>query len=461
MLLKEILELSSKRKGIRNRTYVDESGFTYKGTSIGTIERVYGPSKELPSAILEKAASINLTAKQDRLISGTNLKTINGNSLLGAGNIVLSGTGDMLSTNNLSDLASKPTARTNLGVATTENQTDSTDKRFVSDAQKIVISNTSGINTGDQNLSAYFNKSADDSDDIAEGGVNLFLTTSERSVISSTSGTNSGDNATNTQYSGLAASKQDTLVSATNIKTVNGSSLLGAGNIVISSAASWGTITGTLSSQTDLQSALDAKVTDAAVRGGASTLNDRLNTISNFASPNAGGVVVGQYYDNCFQGSASGTLIGAANRIELAPYYTSVNLPIDRIGCSVSTGVAASTFKIVIYSSGTDGWPNLRLYESADLSGVSAVFAEATLAFTFSSGVQYWVGVRHSSTCTLRTVALASAVNLGLTSNVAANYATVLRRTLAYATPATSPWVFTNTDRVANITPPSIRFRAA
>ena len=47
-------------------------------------------------------------------------------------------------------------------------------------------------------------------------------------------GTNTGDNATNSQYSGLAASKQDTLVSGTNIKTINGSSLLGSGDIAIS-----------------------------------------------------------------------------------------------------------------------------------------------------------------------------------------------------------------------------------
>lgn len=50
------------------------------------------------------------------------------------------------------------------------------------------------------------------------------------------SGTNTGDNATNTQYSGLSTSKQDTLVSATNIKTINGSSVLGAGNLVVSGA---------------------------------------------------------------------------------------------------------------------------------------------------------------------------------------------------------------------------------
>lgn len=53
--------------------------------------------------------------------------------------------------------------------------------------------------------------------------------------------------------------KQDTLVSGTSIKTVNGTSLLGSGNISISGTAAWGSVTGTLSSQTDLQNALDSK----------------------------------------------------------------------------------------------------------------------------------------------------------------------------------------------------------
>ena len=53
--------------------------------------------------------------------------------------------------------------------------------------------------------------------------------------------------------------KQDTLVSGTNIKTINGASVLGSGDLTVSSAASWGGITGTLSSQSDLQTALDAK----------------------------------------------------------------------------------------------------------------------------------------------------------------------------------------------------------
>ena len=50
---------------------------------------------------------------------------------------------------------------------------------------------------------------------------------------SNLSGTNTGDNATNTQYSGLATSKQNTLVSTVNIKSINGNSILESGDLSI------------------------------------------------------------------------------------------------------------------------------------------------------------------------------------------------------------------------------------
>lgn len=53
-------------------------------------------------------------------------------------------------------------------------------------------------------------------------------------LASNLSGTNTGDNATNNQYNGLQSSKQDLLISGTNIKTINGTSILGSGNIAIS-----------------------------------------------------------------------------------------------------------------------------------------------------------------------------------------------------------------------------------
>ena len=66
--------------------------------------------------------------------------------------------------------------------------------------------------------------------------------------------------------------KQATLVSGTNIKTINSTSILGSGNIAISSAVAWGGVTGTLSNQTDLQTALDLKVDEnSAITGATKT----------------------------------------------------------------------------------------------------------------------------------------------------------------------------------------------
>lgn len=83
--------------------------------------------------------------------------------------------------------------------------------------------------------------------------------------------------------------KQDTLVSGTNIKTVNSTSLLGSGNIEISSSVAWGGITGTLSSQTDLQSELDGK--EDTITGAATTITSSDLTASRALTSSATGKV--------------------------------------------------------------------------------------------------------------------------------------------------------------------------
>ena len=59
-------------------------------------------------------------------------------------------------------------------------------------------------------------------------------------------------------------SKQDELVSGTNIKTINNQSITGSGNIEINSGV-WGNITGDISDQTDLQTALNAKANKSSL----------------------------------------------------------------------------------------------------------------------------------------------------------------------------------------------------
>jgi hypothetical protein len=119
------------------------------------------------------------------------------------------------------------------------------------------LANTSGTNTGDQDLSGYSLTSHNHTGVYAPvlGADDNYVTDAEKVVIGNTSGTNTGDNATNSQYSGLAASKQDTLVSGTNIKTINSTSLLGSGDIAISTTdatklpLAGGTMSGTINTQ--------------------------------------------------------------------------------------------------------------------------------------------------------------------------------------------------------------------
>ena len=72
-------------------------------------------------------------------------------------------------------------------------------------------------------------------------------------------GSITGTLASQTDLAAALSAKQDTLVSGANIKTLNGSTILGSGDLVISASAAWGGITGTLSDQTDLNTALAGK----------------------------------------------------------------------------------------------------------------------------------------------------------------------------------------------------------
>jgi len=148
---------------------------------------------ELPISNATQAA---LNSKQATLVSATNIKTINGVSILGSGDMVVTGDGNIsgiagftdsggftgtVTNNNLSlamqyanatqdgqiasgkftDWENKGTSNLTLGStgttalkgnATTADVTVSTDKNYVTDAKLTVLNQTSNTNTGDQTI---------------------------------------------------------------------------------------------------------------------------------------------------------------------------------------------------------------------------------------------------------------------------------------------------------------------
>lgn len=207
-----------------------------------------------------------VASKQDTLVSGTNIKTINGQSVLGEGNIAIQG-----GTSNWDDITGKPEFAT---VATSGSYNDLSDKPEIpSDyIENITDSDTEfSIDTAfnyksGKKYSLSFSKTG--GFDVIIGGVGDTQRKINLSIDTDIIATKEdladyqpvGDYATKTEL----ASKQDTLVSGTNIKTINGQTLLGEGNIEIQGG---GTITVDSELSTTSENPVQNKVITNAING--------------------------------------------------------------------------------------------------------------------------------------------------------------------------------------------------
>lgn len=224
-----------------------------------------------------------VASKQDTLVSGQNIKTINGQSVLGKGNIAIQG-----GTSNWDDITGKPEFAE---VATSGSYNDLTDKPEIpSDyIENITDSDTEySIDTAfnyksGKKYSLSFSKTS--GFDVVIGGVGDTQRKINLSIDTDIIATKEdladyqpvGDYATKTEL----ASKQDTLVSGTNIKTINGQTLLGEGNIEIQGG---GTITVDSDLSTTSENPVQNKVITTALNGkqdaGDYALKSDLNTLA-------------------------------------------------------------------------------------------------------------------------------------------------------------------------------------
>jgi hypothetical protein len=147
--------------------------------------------------------------------------------------------------------------------------------------------------------------------------------------------------------------KQDELVSGTNIKTINGSSVLGSGDLVVS--------------------------------GGGGGIHAQLN-------PSSGFVV-----SNNLTGAGFGSAVQVINRMILSPFIPAKSFTSSNFLIRVFASVALSSAKILIYSD-LNGKPNTLLYESTDIDCSTTGTKTVTTSFNFTAGTIYWLGFWGNST---------------------------------------------------------------
>ena len=173
------------------------------------------------------------------------------------------------------------------------------------------------------------------------------------------------------------STKQDLLVDGTNIKTINGSSILGSGDLVITaSGVAWGSVTGTISSQTDLQTCFNAKQ-NTLVSGTS------IKTINGNSLLGSGNIVVSSSESIATAiASATTTSISAAGG-------KSVHITGTTNITSLGTGTTGQTVKVIF-----DG--SLRLiYNATSLINISNVTITTrpgdTAVFLLEDGASgYW-----------------------------------------------------------------------
>lgn len=182
--------------------------------------------------------------KQDALVSGVNIKTVNGNSLLGSGDLPISGGGG-ISDGDKGDITVSGSGTVwtidNLAVnnakindvAATKVTEDST-HRFVTDSEKTTWNGKQDALVSGTNIKTLEGQSL-----LGSGNIDLTKSDVGLSNVDNTSDVNKPVSTAQATAIGL---KQDTLVSGTNIKTIGGSSILGAGDLPIPDPAGWTTI---------------------------------------------------------------------------------------------------------------------------------------------------------------------------------------------------------------------------
>jgi hypothetical protein len=203
--------------------------------------------------------------------------------------------------------------------------------------------------------------------------------------------------------------KQDALVSGSNIKTVNGNSLLGSGNLTIT---------------------------------GGSGLVGYHNTMGFFPSGSGTSAHV--------TASTPSQITTSANLIYQYPFIPQNSITYSSIRFNVVTGAAGVNARVLIYSN-SGGLPNTKIYESADISCATTGLKTITVTGTFTAGTITWIGIQVSGAPTLTALSVTACLPIAF-SIITGAPTTAWSYTYAYGSaPATLNQAFRSS--YANVLP--------
>lgn len=291
----------------------DISGLMVKTANLSDVQSIPIAKQNLGIENVNNTSDVNkpvssatasaLAAKQAALISGTNIKTINGNSVLGSGDLVLVGVGETNTTSNLGS---------GQGIAAPKSGVNLPFKSLIAGTNVTLVPTTNDItinSTVDTSTLLVKSNNLIDLQSIPTAKNNL--------GINNVDNTSDANKPISIATASALATKQVTLVSGSNIKTVNGNSLLGSGNIAVGSpwlnVVDFGAdITGVANSATAFQNAVNA----LPAGGGRIIVPD--GTFNLGTEPNIGTKSV--YWDI----SVSTVFTGAGTTIGKFPYVSTV-----------------------------------------------------------------------------------------------------------------------------------------
>ena len=204
-------------------------------TELSNVQTVANDADTKVDALTPRVENVetSLGNKQDTLVSGTNIKTINNQSILGEGNIEISG-GEV----DLTNYYTKPEADGKFATITgfNEQSADISALQTAMDGKQPTLVSGTNIKTingesvlGEGNIEVAKKTDIPSTDNLATKdeltAVETVANNADAKADAATSRVESVETALN--------NKQDTLVSGTNIKTINSESILGTGDIQI------------------------------------------------------------------------------------------------------------------------------------------------------------------------------------------------------------------------------------